>query len=84
MVWKIYAAFGLNCHPSLKSVTFGIHYTPGVLILDHGRCGSSDFQDTGWPNSESCTTVAWNTAQASLMTEVYWFGGYGDGYAQTF
>lgn len=86
VVCYVLAAFPERSSPRLKGVSFGVSYDPSVVIRASGPCGDFDLPDESWPASGKGTAVAWNTAQTSIMTEVYWFAAYtyaGEGAALT-
>ncbi len=81
-VWKVYAAFPPGSSPRLKGLTFGVDYddaygdSTGVVIRALGPCADFQLAMNGWPGDSTGTSLLWDDAQTSLMTEVYWFAGY--------
>lgn len=82
MIWKIYAAFPPCTAPRLKAVSWGIHYDPWVILIDHGPCigdlqsGGFEQAGPGWPGSDTGDAVLFQFTQTTTLVEYYWFAGY--------
>lgn len=75
-VWLVYAAFSESNFPQLAGVEFGITYSPGLSIVDHGACADITSPMSGWPASGTGTIVVWSDTQTERLVPVYWFAGY--------
>lgn len=79
-VWHVIAAFAPASSPRLSGIVFGWTYDENlVIIADTGGCGDFELPSGAWPASGEGTAVTWNTAQTSLLTDVYYATGYGYG-----
>jgi len=74
----IYAIFPPGASPKLSGVTWGIHFSDGVhlVLADHGSCGDYELNDDNWPQTDTGSSVTWDTAQTSLACRVYYFTAY--------
>jgi hypothetical protein len=74
-VFKVYAAFASA--PVLLGITWGVHYSPDDIVLAaHGNCGSFELNDDTWPDTDTGSSVTWDTPETSLLVPVYWFAAY--------
>jgi hypothetical protein len=62
--------------PRLAGVTWGIVYSPGVILSEYGNCGDFELPDGAWPDSGTGNAVTWSTAQTTNIIEIYWFAAY--------
>jgi hypothetical protein len=75
-VFHVYAVFPDSSSPSLSGLTFGIQYGPALQLVGSGTCGDFELVGTGWPQSDTGTSVTWDTPQTGHLIPVYWFAGY--------
>lgn len=79
-VWHVIAAFAPASSPRLSGIVFGWTYDENVVVLSYsGGCGDFELPSGAWPASGEGTAVTWNTAQTSILTDVYYVAGYGYG-----
>jgi len=79
-VWHVIAAFAPASSPRLSGIVFGWTYNESVVVLSYtGGCGDFELPSGLWPASGAGTAVTWNSAQTSILTDVYYAAGYGYG-----
>jgi len=79
VVFHAIAAFAprvLDITPRLKAVTFGVEYSIGIDIIDHGGCGDFQLNTSGWPQSGSGTAISFDQVQTAYLTPLCWFAAY--------
>lgn len=92
-VWQVYAAFDSLAAPRLKELAFGIRYPGvsgpgenGIVVVAAGPCDGWESPGSGWPASDSGTSVIFDVVQTGRLVQCYWFAGYdaGAGVPQVF
>jgi hypothetical protein len=81
-VWKVFAMFPPGSSPRLKALAFGEQIVGGLVYLH--TSGSPDpvndffIGQNGWPSeSGGGVGIVFGEVKTDLISEVFWFGGYG-------
>jgi hypothetical protein len=78
-VFRVYAAFPIGSSPRLLGVAWGIRYNTSLALGTDGafgNCGDLEFNQPGWPATDTGSQVVWSQAQTALLVPMYWFAAY--------